>query len=168
MGTGLYDAVFATLGRCTGIAARAPITTLTLFGGFSSTVCWPLSAWLLERVGWRGACFVYAALHLGALPLSLCSATGRRGRRAPRPQGRAGDRGDLARAAHILVLLATILSLAAGIGAIVIVHLLIFCRRRGLDFAAAVALGTLFGPAQVGARVVERLFGAALSSDLDA
>ena len=28
-----------------------------------------------------------------------------------------------------------------------------------MDFAVAVSLGTLFGPAQVGARVVERLFG---------
>ena len=50
-------------------------------------------------------------------------------------------------------------SLAAGIGAIVVVHLLIFLQARGVDFAVAVSLGTLFGPAQVGARVVERLFG---------
>ena len=41
-----------------------------------------------------------------------------------------------------------------------VVHLLIFLQARGLDFALAVSLGTLFGPAQVGARVVERLFGA--------
>jgi hypothetical protein len=41
----------------------------------------------------------------------------------------------------------------------VVVHLLIFLQARGVDFAAAVALGTLFGPAQVGARVVERIFG---------
>jgi hypothetical protein len=40
-----------------------------------------------------------------------------------------------------------------------VVHLLIFLQTRGLDFAVAVSLGTLFGPAQVGARVVERLFG---------
>jgi hypothetical protein len=51
------------------------------------------------------------------------------------------------------------MSIAAGIGSIVVVHLLIFLQARGVDFAAAVALGTLFGPAQVGARVVERLFG---------
>jgi hypothetical protein len=36
---------------------------------------------------------------------------------------------------------------------------LIFLQARGADFAAAVALGTLFGPAQVGARVIERVFG---------
>ncbi len=36
---------------------------------------------------------------------------------------------------------------------------MIFLQARGMDYASAVALGTLFGPAQVGARVVERLFG---------
>ncbi len=57
------------------------------------------------------------------------------------------------------MLLALVLSLAAGIGAIVVVHLLIFLQARGVDAAVAVSLGTLFGPAQVSARVVERLFG---------
>jgi hypothetical protein len=37
--------------------------------------------------------------------------------------------------------------------------MLIFLQASGVDFAVAVGLGTLFGPAQVGARVVERLFG---------
>ena len=59
----------------------------------------------------------------------------------------------------VFTLLALMQSLAAGIGAIVVVHLLIFLQARGVDYAVAVTLGTLFGPAQVGARVVERLFG---------
>src|SRR5262245_36662823 len=72
MGTGLYDAVFAALGKLYGTDARTPITNLTLFGGFASTVCWPLSALLAETFGWRGACLVYAALHLMvSLPLQM-------------------------------------------------------------------------------------------------
>ena len=61
MGTGLYDAVFAALGRMYGSEARGPITSLTLFGGFAGTICWPLSAFMIEHFGWRNACFVYAA-----------------------------------------------------------------------------------------------------------
>ena len=49
MGTGLYDAVFAALGRIYGSGARGPITNLTLFGGFASTVCWPLSAFMIDH-----------------------------------------------------------------------------------------------------------------------
>lgn len=163
MGTGLYDAVFAALGRMYGSEARGPITNLTLFGGFASTICWPLSAFMIEHIGWRSACFVYAALHLFVmLPLQASVV-----RPAAEPQS--GNNGvgqsvsdDTSRIENetlIFGLLAVVLSIAAGIGTIVVVHLLIFLQARGVDFAVAVSLGTLFGPSQVGARVVERLFG---------
>ena len=64
MGAGLYDAAFSTLGSIYGKDSRASITHVTLFGGFASTVCWPLSALLVEQLGWRGACAVYAAIQL--------------------------------------------------------------------------------------------------------
>ena len=163
MGTGLYDAVFAALGRMYGHGARGPITNLTLFGGFASTICWPLSAYLIETAGWRGACLVYAGLHLCvSLPLQIAVV---RSQRAIAPAAGGDAHGPskpepaLPNETSIFVLLALVMSLAAGIGSIVVVHLLIFLQARGVDFAAAVALGTLFGPAQVGARVVERVFG---------
>jgi len=163
MGTGLYDAVFAALGRLYGKEARQPITNLTLFGGFASTVCWPLSAFMIEHLGWREACFVYAALHLVvALPLQTAVIGD-----APNIAGtNSAAEAAVAKAVPIrnettiFGVLALVLSIAAGIGSIVVVHLLIFLQARGADYAAAVALGTLFGPAQVGARVIERLFGA--------
>lgn len=161
MGCGLYDAVFAALGRRYGGEARAAITTLTLFGGFSSTVCWPFSAFLLDAVGWRGACFVYAGLHLFvALPLQLFVM--RDGKAAPQAAGAAADADAAAPVPQrraIMILLALILSIAAGIGSIFVVHLIVFLQALGIAFAAAVSLGMLFGPAQVGARFVERLFG---------
>jgi MFS family permease len=162
MGAGLYDAAFAALGQLYGKDARGPITNLTLFGGFASTVCWPLSAFLVEAVGWRGTCLAYAALHLAiALPLQLVMPSARSeggaasvaaGDRAPAPTAIRNER-------LILVLIALVMMLAAGIGSIIVVHLLIFLQARGVDFATAVALGTLFGPAQVAARAVERIFG---------
>ena len=165
MGTGLYDAVFAALGRMYGSEARTPITNLTLFGGFASTVCWPLSAFMIEHAGWRAACFIYAGLHLCvALPLQIAVI-----RRVPKIAAAHAAPADAMQTALpvrlvnetlIFALLALVLSLAAGIGSIVVVHLLIFLQARGVDFAVAVSLGTLFGPAQVGARVIERLFGA--------
>ncbi len=49
MGAGLYNPAFSTLGRIYGQSARSLITAVTLFGGFASTVCWPLTA--LRRFG---------------------------------------------------------------------------------------------------------------------
>ena len=165
MGTGLYDAVFAALGKMYGKEARTPITNLTLFGGFASTVCWPLSAFLAETVGWRGACLVYAALHLAvSLPLQMAVMPGF----ADLPKGGTGASAaaQVRQAARMPLheyltfgLLALVLTIAAGIGSIVVVHLLIFLQAKGVTFAEAVTLGTLFGPAQVGARFVERIFG---------
>jgi MFS family permease len=161
MGTGLYDAAFAALGRLYGQSARSAITNLTLFGGFGSTVCWPLSAWLVEQTSWQTTCLVYAAIHLlAALPIlwfvlpPLPAAT----------SGAAASGGPaavvLTRAERLMFwLLAGVQTLAQAIGSIVIVHLLVLLQARGLTLAAAVTLGTLFGPAQVGARVIERVFG---------
>src|SRR6516162_2790001 len=72
MSASLYDAAFSTLGRIYGSSSRTPITAVRLFGGFASTVCWPLSAFLAARYGWRSACFAYAAIQIGvALPILL-------------------------------------------------------------------------------------------------
>ncbi len=72
MSASLYDAAFSTLGRIYGARSRTALTSVTLFGGFASTVCWPLSAFLAARYGWRGACFTYAAIQLAvALPIHL-------------------------------------------------------------------------------------------------
>jgi MFS family permease len=162
MGSGLYDAVFAALGRMYGSEARTPITNLTLFGGFASTVCWPLSAFMIEHAGWRAACFVYAGLHLVlVLPLQMAVVRAAPASGAASASEKRDDNAapPVRNEMLIFALLAAVLSIAAGIGSIVVVHLLIFLQARGLDFAVAVSLGTLFGPAQVGARVIERLFG---------
>ncbi len=161
MGTGLYDAVFAALGRMYGSEARGPITSLTLFGGFAGTICWPLSAFMIEHLGWRSACFIYAAIHLLVmLPLqvSVVRAPPKTESGAAKPAA-SGETPRINNETLIFGLLAVVLSVAAGIGSIVVVHLLIFLQARGVDFSTAVSLGTIFGPAQVGARLVERIFG---------
>jgi predicted MFS family arabinose efflux permease len=165
MGCALYDAAFSTLGRLYGEEARRAIATLTLFGGFASTVCWPLSAFLLERLGWRGTCLAYAALHLGLiLPLYRLalpsSARARDQAQRPLPHTK-GLNAAVVSGQQWLVfaLLATALGLAWAISSVLSVHLLAILQARGLDLAAAVALGVLVGPSQVGGRALEMALG---------
>src|SRR5438874_4623659 len=66
----LYDPAFATLSQHAGARYRRAVTALTLFGGFASTVFWPLSLLLLEAWGWRATWAIYAGLHL-ALCLTI-------------------------------------------------------------------------------------------------
>src|SRR5690606_12625744 len=65
----LYEPAFAVLARRVGAArSRQAITTLTLWGGFASTVFIPLIQWLLDQWGWRGALMV-----LGLVKVLLCT-----------------------------------------------------------------------------------------------
>ena len=167
MGAGLYDAAFAALGRIYGASARRAISTLTLYGGFASTICWPLSAALVERLGWRGACFAYAAIQvfvsmpllLAVLPRGTAAVPAPARTAAPAVQGRTpADRGRSGEL-QLFGLLAGVLTVGSTVMSVVSVHLLILQAGRGLDLAAAVALGAMIGPSQVGARVVEMLLG---------
>jgi len=165
MGSGLYDAAFSTLGRLYGGSARQAITTLTLFGGFASTACWPLSAALVSTFGWRGTCLVYAALHLAlALPLYALALP----RQAAHEISSTRNKLDPARTAvagttrparSLFPLLVATITLGSAVSALVSVHLLSILQERGMSLAAAVALGALVGPAQVGARAIEMAIG---------
>ena len=160
MGAGLYDASFAALGRLYGAAARRPIATLTLFGGFASTVCWPLSALLVTQLGWRGTCLAYAAVQmLLALPLYRLVLPGQA---PPVGHGAAGGPPGPAplppaapRRRQLLLLFAAGVTVGTMIAGIISVHLLAMLQARGLPLAAAVALGAVVGPSQVAARAVE-------------
>ncbi len=155
MGAGLYDAAFSTLGRIKGAQARRAISQLTLWGGFASTVCWPISAVLVEALGWRGTCLVYAALHLSVtLPLCLIGIP-----RLPAAEVAAAPlvaTAPLGRGFWILVTAGTAISLLVTI---LSVHLLALLQAQGLSLAAAVAMGAVIGPSQVGARLIEMVLG---------
>lgn len=161
MGCGLYDPAFSMLGRAYGEEARPMITGVTLWGGFASTVCWPLSAFLADHLGWRGACLTYAAIHLGiVLPLYLFGLP-REPARIAATSGRAAssEAAPPSRSRAAFWLVATALTLAAVVMTFVSVQLLAILQGRGLSLASAVALGALMGPSQVGARVLEFAFG---------
>ncbi len=161
MAANLYDAAFATLGRIFGAAARRPITALTLAGGFASTVSWPATHFFLEGIGWRGTYLVYAALlalisaplHALALPRHRAEITSA----AP---------GDLKAPAKLLpshglafVLVASAFAIYAFVPSGLSAHLLAIFARSGIDAGTVVWIGALFGPAQVGARLIEFSFG---------
>jgi len=163
MGAGLYDAAFSTLGRLYGMGARRAITWLTLFGGFASTLCWPLTAFLEAWLGWRGACAVYGVAQLAvSLPLILLAIP----RELPHPPKTKPEAGaetappprDPVRRRRF-VLIAASFTITSAVSSVISVHLLTMLQSRGATLAGAVALGALLGPSQVAARVIEMLFG---------
>jgi MFS family permease len=153
MGMGLYEAAFATLTRIYGMAARKPITGITLIAGFASTVGWPLTAWLEARYGWRATCQCWALIHLLlALPLNLTLPRAT----SPVPVSeqpvaqRTPRENSLITMALAYVFAATAF-VSSGISALLPTMLTQF----GATPATALLAGALVGPAQVAARLVE-------------
>jgi MFS family permease len=160
MGAGLYDAAFATLGRLYGQRARTAITTLTLFGGFASTVCWPLSALLVSELGWRETCLVYAGIHLLVLlPLYMLALPTEPRRDLKSASARIEEGAAVsplpAVSRPLFALMTLVITVSSMISALISVHLLTILQAREIALAAAVALGAIVGPAQVGARAIE-------------
>ncbi|WP_343042865.1 MFS transporter [Paracoccus litorisediminis] len=159
MGAGLYDAAFATLGGIYGREARSAITSLTLWGGFASTACWPLSAFLIENIGWRWSCIAYAAIQIGVcLPLILFVLPGQKQIATTSTEPETPLRLSPSENRAYLIIMA--ITVMAGLAVtIVSVHLLTILQTRGLSMAEAVSLGALIGPAQVSARLIEMASG---------
>jgi predicted MFS family arabinose efflux permease len=159
MGAGLYDPAFATLGRLYGQSARSAITSLTLFGGFASTVCWPLSAFLEAHFGWRETCIAYALLQLVfALPVHMLVLPRERATSAAPSAQVANTPAETPAApngAAMFILLASVITISSVVSTVMSVHLLGVLQDRGFALAAAVGLGALVGPSQVGARAIE-------------
>jgi MFS transporter len=162
MAANLYDSAFATLGRIFGVGARRPITALTLAGGFASTVSWPATHFLLDRVGWNGTYLIYAVLlacisaplHAFALPRSRFEAD------MPRRDEAAATPAKVLPAHGLpFILVASAFASYAFIPSGLSAHLLAIFGRAGIDAATVVWIGALFGPAQVGARLIEFAFG---------
>ncbi len=157
----LYDAAFGTLGRIFGAAARRPITALTLAGGFASTVGWPATHFLSEALGWRGAYLIYAVLLVViAAPLhAFLLPRHRFAVEAPPADGiKVPDRVLPARG-WPFILVAGGFAVYAFVPSALAAHLLAIFARSGIDGDTVVWIGALFGPAQVGARIIEFSFG---------
>ncbi len=162
MGGGLYEAAFATLVRIYPVSARNAITGITLIAGFASTVGWPLTAWWIDALGWRGACFAWAGLHL-LLGLPLHSLLPRdRAERLPdaRPMTTTATTADNTRERPasrrgMAVTMAAVFAITWFISTAMAAHLPALLQAQGLDTATALGVAMLVGPAQVAGRLLE-------------
>jgi predicted MFS family arabinose efflux permease len=161
MGGGLYEAAFSALVRLYGNEARNAITGITLIAGFASTVSWPLSTLMEAHMGWRGACFGWAALHLVVgFPLNWSiarvaepeAATAQPAAGAP-PPPRASQPSANPRLAAIL--LSFVFAATWFTSTAMATHLPQLLQASGATLAVAVGVGALVGPAQVAGRLLE-------------
>jgi predicted MFS family arabinose efflux permease len=161
----LYAAAFAVLVQLGGQKAQASITHLTLIAGFASTLFWPLTALISGELGWRGTYLVFAALNiLVCLPLHFWLSRRPGSAPASAPAHPATD-ADFEQAAtpgrHVYALVLAGFAMEGFVLAAVTLQMVPLLLALKLD-AHMVLVSTLFGPAQVLARLVNMVFGGRL------
>ena len=156
----LTTAAYIMLNEVAGRNARRAIGAMMLVTGLSSSVFWPVTSFLSDLIGWRGACLVYAgALLMVCLPLytfglprrvHLADAAGL----AATPAGAASE---IRKGTFYLIVAASALNAFVTFGfSAVLIELL---KAEGLSPAEAVSFGSLLGVIQVSARGLDFLGG---------
>jgi MFS family permease len=159
----LYATAFAALVQAGGQGAQRSITHLTLIAGFASTLFWPLTALLLDHLGWRGAYLVFAGLNLlVCAPIHFWLA-----RRRPIPvpkstvtQPIAPETGSLSgrqrKVAFGLMMVG--FAVEGFILSAILLQIMPILTGLGLG-GGALLITTVFGPAQVLSRLVNMVAG---------
>jgi predicted MFS family arabinose efflux permease len=170
----LYDAAFAALVQVTPSQGRRAISYLTLFGGFASSVFWPLGHALAGPCGWRGTFLIFAALNLVVCvplhwfglrqqephgsetpPVATASSAPPSVENAPELAGRARR--------LTMALFAVVMSACAFVFGALAVLLPALLEANGVSAAAAVTLAAIKGAAQVGGRFADIVYGQKLA-----
>ena len=153
MGFGLYEAAFATATGLLGRNARSAITGITLFAGFASTIGWPATSLFIHEFGWRGACLIWAVLHLVlGLPLNRFLVP----RQKPVKVEEAASPAPMpANVPTTMIILAGVFAACWFVSVAMATNLPRLLEALGATPAAAIGAAALVGPAQVGARLIE-------------
>jgi MFS family permease len=163
----LYEPAFNVLTKRFPAQYREGITSLTLVGGFASTLSFPAVAWLLALFDWRGALAVIGAVLLVVVaPLHAWALRGTPTQDAPPRAHDAADDATLHEALRerSFWLLTATFTLYSFSAAALWAHIMPALAAKGLSDARALAVVVWFGPAQVAGRLAYLAFGRWVSS----
>lgn len=166
MACNLYDPAFTALARIFGTASRRPITLVTFAGGLASTVSWPSTQILIAHGGWRAAYFVCAGVMAFVVAPLYAFVLPRNAVYVPPPAPADAPQVKPARivpaAGLPFVLTAAGFAAHSVVQSGTLTHLLTILQRGGIDAGTAVAIGAMFGPAQVLSRIADFMSGGRL------
>jgi predicted MFS family arabinose efflux permease len=156
----LSTAAYVMLNEVAGRSAKRAIGALMLVTGLSSSIFWPITAYLSSTAGWRGVCLTYAAIMvLFCVPLY---GLGLPSRSTPPDQADASASSPHSssvppKSTFYLIVSAIALNAFVTVGfSAVFVELL---KSEGLEQSSAVAFGSTLGVLQVCARAADFLGG---------
>lgn len=167
MSATLYQPAFAVITQIFGSNYRRAMTHLTLFGGFASTVFWPLTQHLLTHIDWRDVWLLYAAANL-LIGVPVHGALPRGGRGTSHPSQAPAQEPiaslDSVVREPVFLLVAAAVTLNALVFAAMSLHMVPVLQSNGMSAVDAAWVGALIGPMQVLGRILEATLGQRVST----
>lgn len=158
----LIQTPFAAAALLVPGGARRAIGLMTLIGSLTTVLFLPAMAWLDGALGWRGICFLFAAVQLlFCLPLHAAIVARPVARDDPgsAPGAEAGGIADPVLRHRAFWTMAVAFSCIGFVTWGLPLHLVEISRAFGQPAAISVAAGAILGPAQMAARAFETAFG---------
>lgn len=161
MGMGLYDSLFATLGKRLESKANRAIVQITLVSGFAPTLSWPLVSTLTMHYEWRGACIIYGIILIVLIfPLHYYAF---RMRDKQREQDiisfsclqETVYEKQINNNNNVFMYLLLYFTIGAIILTVISVNLIAILIASDVSISAAVSVAALLGPSQVGVRILD-------------
>ncbi|OMP76655.1 hypothetical protein BW716_24020 [[Flexibacter] sp. ATCC 35208] len=150
MGMGLYDALFASLGKLYGSKAKKVIVWVTLIASLAPSISWPFTSFLLHELGWRHTCFTFAGiLMVGIYPIH---------KYIFRPtiiKETITQRDSVSFRSRIFYLLLANFTIGAIITTGVVVHLIDILSAKKIEMSVILMIVAFLGPSQSAARTLE-------------
>lgn len=152
---GNYDAAFATVVNFFGDKSNKVIAGITVFVGLSSTISWPINAWVTENFGWQQAVMVWAFAHLLiALPLNMTIPRFSPESTPLEKASQLDSKPSRIRFDLLIVVFAIMFALESFMVASVNTTLPFLLSELGASAAIALTAAALLGPSQVLARIL--------------
>jgi len=169
----LYEPAFAVLTRRYPTRFRDGITTLTLVGGFATTLSFPATTWLLQAFDWRTALQIIGAVLLFVIaPLHAIALRGGEGLATDAEKSAAGSSAAVPEAAATLAealrssafwMLAVTFAGYSFAAAALWANVVPALSSKGLSDTDVLAVLIWVGPTQVASRFLIKLIGNRLS-----
>lgn len=152
MGMGLYDALFASLGKLYGTGAKKVIVWVTLIASLAPSVSWPFTSFLLHELGWRHTCFTLAGILMaGIYPVHKFIFR-------PVPPGvQVSQSSSISFHTRIFYLLLANFTIGAIITTGIVVHLIDILSAKKIGMSTVLWIVAFLGPSQSAARTLEML-----------
>lgn len=150
MGMGLYDALFASLGKMYGTKAKKVIVWVTLIASLAPSISWPFTSFLLHELGWRHTCFTLAGiLMVGIYPIHQYIF------QPVAAKIQVATTGNISFRTKIFYLLLANFTIGALITTGVVVHLIEILSAKKIGMSTILLIVAFLGPSQSAARTLE-------------